>query len=111
MQKSHLYLAVAFTILTSVSHAADDNYIAPRNEWGQPDLRGVWNFSSNTPLERPAAFADQEFLTADQVAQLRARAESATIDPDPDNPDDRLVGYNQFWVEGTPLSDNVRTSL
>ncbi len=114
MRKTLLTLAITVGTLacvTTVSFAADATYIPPRNEWGQPDLRGVWNFSSNTPLERPAAYAEQEYLTADQVAQLRARAEAASIDPDPDNPDDRLVGYNQFWVEGTPLSDNVRTSL
>src|SRR5262249_25146360 len=30
---------------------------------GQPDLQGVWNFSTITPLERPSEFAGREFLS------------------------------------------------
>ena len=30
---------------------------------GHPDLQGTWNFSSLTPLERPAQFADKPVLT------------------------------------------------
>ena len=29
---------------------------SPRTGWGDPDLQGVWNFTMNTPLERPAEF-------------------------------------------------------
>jgi hypothetical protein len=31
----------------------------PRPRDGHPDLQGIWNFSSLTPLERPAQFAGQ----------------------------------------------------
>ena len=27
-----------------------------RTAWGDPDLQGVWDFSSNTPLNRPEEF-------------------------------------------------------
>ncbi|SVB94189.1 uncharacterized protein METZ01_LOCUS247043, partial [marine metagenome] len=30
------------------------NYEVPRTQWGQPDLQGVWNFSSNVPMQRPS---------------------------------------------------------
>jgi hypothetical protein len=33
-----------------------------------PDLEGVWNFATLTPLERPAQLADQEFLTESEAA-------------------------------------------
>ena len=34
-------------------------------QWGQPDLQGVWNFSSIVPLQRPAQFGDRQFLTSE----------------------------------------------
>ena len=45
-------------LLISGSAIAQDDFVAPRTEWGQPDLQGVWNFSSNVPLTRPARFDD-----------------------------------------------------
>ena len=43
--------------------------------WGEPDLQGIWTTDYEIPLERPARFADQEFLTDEQRAELdRERA-------------------------------------
>ena len=41
--------------------AAAKKYVVPRTEAGQPDLRGVWNYGSDTPFERPSQFKDREF--------------------------------------------------
>jgi hypothetical protein len=30
--------------------------------WGEPDLQGIWTDETNTPLERPAKYAIQEFF-------------------------------------------------
>ena len=30
-----------------------------RTEWGDPDLRGIWDFRTITPLQRPDDLADQ----------------------------------------------------
>ena len=38
--------------------AAGATYRAPRTEHGRPDLQGVWNYSSDVPLERPKELAD-----------------------------------------------------
>ncbi|MDO8271392.1 MAG: hypothetical protein Q7U82_05640 [Gammaproteobacteria bacterium] len=97
--------------LSAASHAADSHYTAPRNEWGQPDLRGVWNFSSNTPLERPAKYADQEFLTDDDVARIREEALAEIATSDGNSSQGGVGGYNQFWIEGLPIEENRRTSL
>lgn len=97
--------------LSAASHAADSSYTAPRNEWGQPDLRGVWNFSSNTPLERPAKYADQEFLTDDDVARIREEALAEIASSDGNSSQGGVGGYNQFWIEGLPIEENRRTSL
>ena len=31
--------------------------------WGQPDLQGIWTDEFDTPLQRPAKYATQEFFT------------------------------------------------
>jgi hypothetical protein len=48
---------------------------APRTPWGEPDLQGIWTDESDTPLQRLAKYAAQEFFTEAQRAELdRARA-------------------------------------
>ncbi|MES3006980.1 MAG: hypothetical protein V4751_04325 [Pseudomonadota bacterium] len=109
-----LSIAISMSVaasLSATSHAADSTYIAPRNEWGQPDLRGVWNFSSNTPLERPAKYAEQEYLTDDDIARIREEALADIASSDGNSSQGGVGGYNQFWVEGLPIEENRRTSL
>ncbi len=109
-----LSIAISMSVaasLSAASYAADSNYTAPRNEWGQPDLRGVWNFSSNTPLERPAKYAEQEFLTDDDVARIREEALADIASSDGNSSQGGVGGYNQFWIEGLPIEENRRTSL
>ena len=105
----------------SLARAADD-YVAPRTEWGQPDLQGVWNFNSSTPMQRPERFGTQEFLTPTEVEQDRARQEERRIAADAAeaelvlNPQAPAAGtdpggYNNFWYESASIGENVRTSL
>jgi hypothetical protein len=43
--------------------------------WGEPDLQGIWTVEFDTPLQRPAKYANQEFFTEAQRAELdRERA-------------------------------------
>ena len=42
---------------------------------GHPDLQGVWLNNSATPLERPKALEGRQFLTDDEVIELRKRAD------------------------------------
>jgi hypothetical protein len=41
-----------------------------KTPWGDADLQGIWTDETNTPLERPAKFAIQEFFTEAQRAEL-----------------------------------------
>jgi hypothetical protein len=43
---------------------------APKTPWGEPDLQGIWTDENDTPLQRPARYAAQEFFTAAQRAEL-----------------------------------------
>ena len=41
-----------------------------RTPWGDPDIGGLWSSSTVTPLERPEAQADKEFLTEEEAAAI-----------------------------------------
>ena len=81
----------------------------PRLPWGAPDLQGVWDFRSLTPMQRPEELADREVFTAEQAADfaeetIRNRSRDADTS-------DRVVPYNDFWFdEGTSVTTD-RTSL
>ena len=81
----------------------------PRTPDGRPALEGVWDFSSLTPLQRPADLAGREFLTDEDVSALEARA-AARVDtaPRPGDPG----SYNRFWFDdGTTVVGTRRTAL
>ena len=54
--------------------------------WGDPDLQGIWDRRTITPLERPEQFADQEFLTEEQVAAYEQRGRERDDGRPPDAP-------------------------
>ncbi len=98
--------AAALLSAVSAVQAADD-YQAPRTEWGQPDLQGVWNFASNVPMTRPRQFGDREYMTEEEAQALAAMSEKQYEALN----NDGVGGYNTFWVESAGRGDNLRTSL
>jgi hypothetical protein len=54
---------------------------APKTTWGDPDLQGIWTSKYQTPLERPAKYANKLTLTEEERADLdQVRAKSARRD-------------------------------
>jgi hypothetical protein len=50
---------------------------SPMTPWGEPDLQGIWTDETDTPLQRSPKFANQEFFTDAERAELdRQRSES-----------------------------------
>ena len=95
MRLASLVFAASMTALMPGLVSAQDDYVAPRTEFGQPDLQGVWNFSSFIPLQRPAFFADKKFLTEEDVAALAAQTEAGLQAIN----NIGVGGYNTFWIE------------
>ena len=66
-----------FVLLLSAASAAGGQarpWVAPRAADGHPDLQGLWENNSATPLERPAAFAGKPRLTQPELDALKAQA-------------------------------------
>jgi hypothetical protein len=101
-------LVVAITGLLSVGQAlAQDDYAPERTEWGQPDLQGVWNFSSVIPLERPAFFGNKTELTPEEIAAFQAQTELGLEALNQQG----VGGYNTFWTEMGNGDDNRTARL
>ncbi len=89
----------------------------PQTAWGAPDLQGVWDFRTITPLERPEDLGDQAFLTAEEAAQREESAadRAATLwnrEARPTEAGGSVGGYNNFWMDqGTNVIGTRRTSL
>ena len=49
-------------------------FTVPRTSWGDPDLQGVWDYRTITPMERRPELGDREFYTDEEIAQLEGRA-------------------------------------
>src|SRR5579872_5582693 len=85
-----------------------------RTPWGDPDLQGVWNYASGTPLERPTAFAGKEFLTDDELAQAEKQAhELGNFDRRDGAGTDADVARdaNEFWFARRKAILTQRTSM
>jgi hypothetical protein len=44
-----------------------------RTAWGEPDLQGIWSDIYQTPLQRPTRFANKEFFTDQERADIDAQ--------------------------------------
>ncbi len=91
-----------------------------RTPWGDPNLQGLWNNFTITPLERPATFSDQEFLSPEEAAALQQQAIEAVdranapseVRTEPLPVGGNVGAYNSFWTEqGIRVVPTGRTSL
>ena len=103
-----LFLASA---LTSVSVDAQTATGPPRLADGRPDLQGVWDFRTITPLQRPRRLSDRAVLTEEEVAAVEARAtqtQTALVE----SIGGTIGAYNAFWFDlGTNVVASRQTSL
>ena len=71
---------------------------ASKTAWGDPDLQGVYTFSTLTPLQRPTALTGKEKLTEAELAEQEEKdAENRVSEDRPLRPGDTGT-YNNFWT-------------
>ena len=131
---SHRCLAAVLTVialvaLSAVPAAGQAQTVAsdiPRTPDGQPDLSGVWDFRTVTPLERPPELADKAFFTDEEAAAFASqRVQDSNVDLNrattvtarkvvngTRETVDLASAYNNFWYDrGTTVVGTRRTSL
>ena len=112
-------LAAVFTVIAGVALSAIPAVAqtAPRTAWGQPDLGGIWDFRTITPIERPEELGDKAFLTEEEAANLEQEAVDREIRlwnqaARRTEAGANVGGYNNFWMDrGTRPIETRRTSL
>jgi len=123
---------IALALLASIPAAAQAPKAAakawnpPRTAQGQPDLQGMWNYSTLTPLERPPEFAGKAVLSEEEAAEFEKRTlQRSNVDLNRQTTatargvingtvetEDLASAYNEFWWDrGTKVVGTRRTSL
>jgi hypothetical protein len=86
-----------------------------RTPWGDPDLQGVWNDATSTPLQRPGGVGSKDVLTDEEAAEFQAQlANELTRDRRDGGADiDVNRAYNEHWMDSRRLkiTADKRTSL
>jgi len=104
-------MVVAAVALHAQSKPVPAKPFSARTAWGDPDLQGVWDYKTITPLERPAAMGDRQFLNDAEVQQLESRA-ARRLDQPPDENTPVGTIHAPYWTDaGRKVDEDRRTSL
>ena len=100
-------------LLAWIPAAGQKTWTPPRTPDGKPDLQGIWNNATLTPLERGAEYAGKPMLNEKEAADF----EKAMLkDVDADRRDGAALAdvnraYNEFWRDRGRITPDRRTSL
>ena len=95
--------------------AAPSKTTVPKTPWGDPDLQGVWNDATSTPLQRPGGVGAKDVLTDEEAEEFQQQlAHDLTRDRRDGGADaDVNRAYNEHWMDSRRLKITAdrRTSL
>jgi hypothetical protein len=134
MRNSLFRLAVAAVIAAAVPATLvgqQGKASTSKTPWGHPDLQGLWNAATMTPLERAPQFKGRLTMTEAEAKQLEGAQKDRTARLDRPSDGNRQAppvggdgspgasgnvgGYNYFWIDPGDTYNRVdgqlRTSL
>jgi len=87
----------------------------PPTPWGDPDLQGVWNDATSTPLQRPGGVAGKDVLADEEADEFEKDLANNLSRDRRDGGAAADVGraYNEHWMDARRLkiTEDRRTSL
>jgi hypothetical protein len=92
---------------SAVRSTAPKGWTPPKTSWGHPDLQGVWDQTTGTPLERPTGLASKETLSEEE-AVAREQTRFAGFDATPRK--GATGDYGSQWRDSS-RNGLTRTSL
>ena len=105
-----------FLLRLAIAVAAIPTFVIGQDVAGsaRPNLEGIWNSATATPLERPLPLKDKAFFTPAEAAEWERQVAERNEEPPPDAAArSRGTGtYNTFYREfGTSVVKTLRTSI
>src|SRR5690242_20244798 len=76
-----------------------------RTPWGDPDLQGVWNDATSTPLQRPTGVGQKDILTDEEAQGFQEELANDLSRDRRDGGADLDVNraYNEHWMDSRRL--------
>jgi len=94
---------------------AAEGWTPPTTPWGDPDLQGIYNYGTSTPLQRPQSVGEKPVLSDEEAEELQDQIATRL---DRDRRDggaqaDVSRSYNEIWMDPARmrLTADKRTSL
>ena len=72
-------MKTALLVLFCKAAFGQNSYNPPRTPYGHPDLEGVWDFRTITPLERSKELGTKAFFTAEEAGSMSRKKAGARI--------------------------------
>jgi hypothetical protein len=82
-----------------------------KTPWGEPDLQGVYTFSTLTPLQRPTAVTGKTALTEAELAEQEELDAQNRVNEDRPLREGDTGTYNNFWTSNEKGRRTGKTAL